>query len=464
MKKINYIISVLLFLIVFTSCDKDFLELTPEYAIDSETALADSAKLEAFIAGIYDINTDSYYTGYGTILTSDARGGDVIVRNYGNYGRFLDDYQFNLTADYFLAKYVWQTAYELITATNLIINSVPETSLSDNLKKQVIAEAKTLRATAYMNLLKMFTHPYSVDPSGLGVPIVVDAIGPSDEFPARGTIQEVYVLILSDLVDADANLGDRNSSNVMRMTSNLVDGLLARVYLNMENWADASTHAQAARVNFPLSDAASLGAGFVDPTSEWIWANDHREDDNNGYVQIASFYDPNDDGYSSFKASQAFVGLYEAVDARMAYFGTVEQPADAYKVNKFDFRGTWDLDLPLMRSAEMYLIEAEAEAELGNDANSLAALNEVQTRANATLTAGLSGQALVDAVLVERRKELFGEGFASYDLQRRNLPLLRNGIGHWHTLDLPANDNSFLYPIPQAEIDANSNIKQNDGY
>lgn len=464
MKKINYIVSLLILLIAFTSCEEDFLDLKPEYAIDSETALQDSAKLEAFITGIYDLNTYYYYTGYGTILTADARGGDVIVRNYSNYRRFLDDYQFNVKSDYFLAETVWQYAYRVIVAANLVINSVPDTDLSDAYKTSVVAESKAIRAMAYMNLLKMYSHPYSVDASGAGVPVVTEAIGPNDEFPARGTVQEVYDLMLSDLQDADLNLGSRNSSNIMRLTQNVVDGLLARVYLNMGNWSMASTHAQDARSGYALSSAGSLSAGFIDPTSEWIWANDQRDDDNNGYLQIASFYDPFDAGYSSFKASLDFVGLYEAGDARMAFFGAVEQPANAYKVTKFDFRSTWDLDLPLMRSAEMYLIEAEAEAELANDGAALAALNAVQSRANATLSAGITGQALIDAVLVERRKELFGEGFASYDLQRRKLPLVRDGVGQWSVVNLNANDNKFLYPIPQTEINANPNIKQNIGY
>ena len=464
MKKIKYILPFLILIVIFTSCEKDFLELRPEYAIDAETSLQDSVKLEAFVTGIYDTKTYWYYKGH-IIMSSDARGGDVVVRNYANYGRFVSDYQYNITSTYYMPQRVWWYGYKMITAANLIINQVPDNDFDETYINEVVAEAKVLRATAYLNLLSFFSHTYSVNPDGLGVPVVVDPIGPDDDFPARGTVQEVYDLIISDLTFANSNLGDRNSGTIMRVNSNIVSGLLARAYLDMGDWGNASTYAQAARDGYPLAPAADLSLGFVDPTVEWMWANDHRDDDNNGYLLVASFYDPFDAGYSSFKASQEFVGLYEVTDERyLAYFGALESPADAYKVNKFLFRGDWALDQVLMRSAEMFLIEAEAEAELGNDPLAITALNAVQTRANTTLTVGLTGQALIDAVLLERRKELFGEGFASYDLQRRNLPLVRTSVGHWAPLTLPANSDLFLYPIPQDEIDANENIIQNNGY
>jgi len=465
MKRIKYIFSFLLvFTLIFSACKKEFLDIKPSHAIDSETALKDSAKLEAFMTGMYDINQYWYHQNY-IIMNNDVRGGDVIVRNYSNYGRFLEDYQFNLITTYYVPRRVWRYTYKMIAAANLVIAAVPDSDFDADFKSQIVAEARALRALAYYNLMRQWCHPYSVDPNGLGVPVLEQVIGPDDEFPARNTVGEVYDLMLADLTFADQNLTDRNDAHgVFRMTPNTVDGLLARINLHMGNWAEASTHAVAARNGYPLAPAGDLANGFVDPTSEWIFAFDNTADDYQGYLHVASFYDPFDAGYSSFKASQDFVGLYEGGDARLAYFGALEQPANAYRVTKFLFRSSWDLDQLLMRSAEMYLIEAEAQAELGNSGVAITALNAVQTRANATLTAGLSGQALIDAVLVERRKELFGEGFASYDLQRRNLPLNRTGVGNWEAINLPANDNRFLYPIPQEEMDANDNMQQNGGY
>lgn len=465
MKRMKYLVSFLLLLtVVITSCKKEFLELTPSYAIDSETALKDSSKLEAFITGIYDIKDYFYYIGHA-VMSSDARGGDVVVRNYSNYGRFVPDYQYNIVDNYYMPNRVWRYAYKTITACQLVIDAMADAPFAEDYKNQVMAEARALRAYSYYYLRSFFAHPYSVNPAGPGVPVLDGVVGPEDEFPARATVQAVYDKMVEDLTFADQYLTNRNDAHgIFRVTPNFVDGLLARVYLEMENWGMAATHAVAARNGFAITPAGDLAAGFVDPTSGWLFSLTHSADDNNGYLLVPSFYDPNDAGYSSFKASQDFVALYEGGDARLAYFGTLEQPADAYKVNKFLFRSEWDLDLCLMRVAEMYLIEAEAEAEAGNTANAIAALNAVQSRVGATLTTGLTGQALVDAILVERRKELFGEGFASYDLQRRNLPLNRTGVGHWDPKTLPANDWQFLYPIPVAETDANDNVKQNEGY
>ena len=69
---------------------------------------------------------------------------------------------------------------------------------------------------------------------------------------------------------------------------------------------------------------------------------------------------------------------------------------------------------------------------------------------------------LINAVKRERRKELFGEGFRVFDLMRWNDPLVRTSDKHWAPVNLPANDPLFLYPIPQEEINANSNISEAD--
>ena len=118
----------------------------------------------------------------------------------------------------------------------------------------------------------------------------------------------------------------------------------------------------------------------------------------------------------------------------------------------------------------MLLIEAECEAELQNYSEAQDALYLIQRRANPGVTKSTeTGQALIDQILLERRKELFGEGFRWQDIKRRQLPFVRTG-DHWVKLSFTAQDPDYFrltFPIPQSEIDANNaldNSDQNIGY
>jgi hypothetical protein len=121
------------------------------------------------------------------------------------------------------------------------------------------------------------------------------------------------------------------------------------------------------------------------------------------------------------------------------------------------------------RIAEMYLIRAEANAKKASpdlaagaaDLNTLRA-QRITGYVNETFA---SAADLITAVLDERFKELCFEGFRFYDLRRNNLPVQRNASDAspaWQTL--PITSYRFVFPIPDAEIRANPNMTQNEGY
>jgi hypothetical protein len=119
-----------------------------------------------------------------------------------------------------------------------------------------------------------------------------------------------------------------------------------------------------------------------------------------------------------------------------------------------------------MRVAEMYLIEAEAKARLGNpDAVNILYDFEITRNPAYTLSTN-SGQALVDEILIQRRIELWGEGFRFYDLKRTNSPLDRTDTNHDSgiangVMQVAPSDKRWQWLIPRAEIDANPLIEQN---
>ncbi len=98
-----------------------------------------------------------------------------------------------------------------------------------------------------------------------------------------------------------------------------------------------------------------------------------------------------------------------------------------YKFQCVDSYGT--LMAPFMRAAEMLLIEAEAAAETGDEATAKSCLNELMAQRDPTYSCTVSGQALKDEIKLQRRIELWGEGFSWFDLKRWNLPVVR---GAWN--------------------------------
>jgi starch-binding outer membrane protein, SusD/RagB family len=124
-------------------------------------------------------------------------------------------------------------------------------------------------------------------------------------------------------------------------------------------------------------------------------------------------------------------------------------------------------DVPLMRAAEMYLIEAEALARLGQDAEAQDVLfTLVKNRNAAYVKSTNTGQALIDEILFNRRIELWGEGFRFTDLKRLNQPLIRTGIPNQNptisqVMEIPAGDKQWVWLFHQDEINTNPNLEQN---
>lgn len=123
-------------------------------------------------------------------------------------------------------------------------------------------------------------------------------------------------------------------------------------------------------------------------------------------------------------------------------------------------------DIPYMRSAEMFLIEAEALARAGRAAEAQTVYTTfMASRVPGFVRPTASGDVLVNLIMNSRRVELWGEGFRFLDLKRLNLPLNRIGSNHNQALavmmTLAAGSNDWQYVIPQSEINANPLVTQN---
>jgi hypothetical protein len=484
MKNINKLAlyGAILCLTALSACKEEFLEVFPNAQVNAQETFSTPEKIAAAMTGLYDLTTSTNpdYTN-NMILNADVKGGNVmVVSGAGNYGRYINGYQFIETVSSGEASNYWTGAYRVISNANQFVAFIPTSPITDAQKSAYLAEARALRAEAYFWLVRWYGKPYTLDPEALGVPLVKLPLAPGEVTPMRSKVKEVYDFILEDLLYAEANIPAR--TGIYRMSKASIQGYLARIYLTMGNYPEASKYAKLARAGRPLASGSDLILGFNNPTSEWIYGINVRTDDNQGFLAVSSFYDPYDIGYSSFRVTDEFLASFSESDVRKKQF-LIDDPKlmrrgvgaysrrgpEGYLINKFDFTTTPANNQVLIRSSEMYLIEAEAEARQGvaNETAAKAALLAIQARAGvATAPSANTGAALIAEIMTERDKELYGEGHKFFDLLRTKTPVTRSGVSHWSIINLQPGDNKLVLPIPQVELDANPSLRaeQNPGY
>ncbi|WP_321280378.1 RagB/SusD family nutrient uptake outer membrane protein [Marinifilum fragile] len=468
--KINRILLMLLAGSMFVSaCSDSFLEdPEPTTSVSPEQVFQSIGGARAALNGIYsfmrtgnvDGNTDDY--GLLTVrIMADLKGLDAALVApswyYWDY-RFMETMR---TVNSTRTREIWSRYYKMINDANTIITFTPGIDAVEEEKNQILGEALGIRAYLYFELAKLYQHTYAKDAKAPAVPIYLEPSTAATKGNPRASLTEVYTQIVKDLLDAASKVGkDRGLKSNFNI--DVINGLLARVYLNMENWTEASKYAKLARKDYPLMSGDDFKAGFNDTgNAEWIWGLPTNGEQTLSWAAYFSFWDHNRaSGYMNIYCDKAFKELFTATDARNLFeYDDVQETWYSTKMtDKPDNTGA----IVMMRAAEMYLIEAEAEAEAGNNTAAQDALFEVQGNRDAdAVKSAATGATLVNEILLERRKELFGEGFAFFDIKRRQLALKR-GADHWYQADLPANAKEFVLQIPKKELDSNSNINEED--
>ncbi|MDX5437017.1 MAG: RagB/SusD family nutrient uptake outer membrane protein, partial [Pontibacter sp.] len=265
----------------------------------------------------------------------------------------------------------------------------------------------------------------------------------------------------------------------------------------MQDWATAAQYANEARANYALMSEKDYMSGFnsIDNV-EWMWGSAQISDQTTYFASFFAYMSAN---FSSTNIRSNPKAINSALYAKISDTDVRKQMWDptptavkdaagktvGYDVNGYEVPSNYAAkpymnrkflaeggassigDVPYMRASEMLLIEAEALARQGKDAEAAALLTElVSARDAEAAEITLTGQELIDAILVQRRIELWGEGFRFFDLKRTNSALNRNGANHSATLtsnlfDMPAGDKQWQWLIPQDELNANKNMVQN---
>jgi len=463
MKKIILILTITLFTSINVSCDGGFLDSPTETSsVAPNIVFGSKTGAEAHMAGILRRSRAQFTRTdagglYSIYYARTVKGNDIIQRQ--TWYQFDYDNN-NREPNYARTKFNWEYPYFMINQANIFIKGVSESGeLGDSDKEELLAQGHAMRAFYYFQLAMEYQHTYSYDNSLPAPPIYTE---PTGDGKPMSTLKELYELIVSDLEKATST-GKEYRIDKSFINIDVVNAIAARVYLVMGNWEKAEKAARDARQNYSLN-ASEYTNGFIDfNASEWIWAMPQSDDQTSYYYGAPhSQADHSVISYRGTFFNVNFVNLFSPSDVRNLFTNFYKVSDNDYRArvtSKFSF-ADFSYDMPIIRSPEMMLIEAEASARQDNNEDAARILYELQlNRDPNAIQSGNTGSDLIEEILVERRKELYAEiGVEWFDAKRLRRGIPRDGNHRLLNSDLEPDDLKFFLKIPEDEIDANKQI------
>ena len=488
MKK--YIYPYMAFLLLLAGCSGDFLDKEPTDSVSSDEVGVPGNAERLFNGAWYNLfeyGTTYANIGYRALQCQDDMMADDVVSRPA-YG-FNSSYQFNDIAipNNSRTSFAWYLIYKTIDNCNTAIAIDGDSEEFFQAKGQALA----LRAFCYLHLAQHYQFTYLKDPTAPCVPIYTEPTTSETAPKAKSTVAQVYQRVFDDLNLAQSYLKNytrKGDGQKFKPNTNVVNGLLARAYLLTGQWEEAAKAAAAARQGYSLMTTTAEYEGFNNVSNkEWIWGHPQtlaQSDASYNFYYLDATYVG---AYSSFMADPHFRDTFSEGDIRLGLFQWMREGYLGYK--KFHMRADDTADIVLMRASEMLLIEAEALAREGFPEKAVIPLNELRHACGLgdyDLT-GKSQDDVVNEILMERRRELWGEGFSITDILRTQQSVKRvalsveeqaqqvdawqegggfakrTPLGHWFLTfsggdAFVPNSINYLYAIPKAEIDANPNL------
>jgi len=448
MKKIILLLCILTLLIVVQACE-EFVQIEPPRTelVRASVFESDATALAAMTDIYFQAGINGYAGGgiYSVTLLASLSADEVIngITYDQNYQQVNEN---EILPANTLATYIWRDMYSCIYKCNAILDGVQNSErLSTPVKQQLTGEAKFFRAFSYFYLVNIFGD----------IPIVLTTDYKVTKDAGRESTATVYQQIVADLLEAQGLLlSDYSFSAGSRIRVNKpgITAFLARVYLYMQDWSNAEAMATTVigDPNFSLTD---LDGVFLKNSKE----------------AILQFYPPSD-GYANdaltflgygFSLRGELVSSFESGDNRSgAWVENGVYSSDNYPVKYYSLDGDFSEYSVVLRLAEQYLIRAEARLKMNRIVEARADVNTIRARAGLGNTPVVSAEEVMDAILQERRVELFTEwGHRWFDLKRTGgVDGALNDIkSDWVPTD-------GLYPIPEVQLNNSLGMAQNPGY
>lgn len=500
MKKFKSLLIIVFSAFLAVSC-QDALDITQDGEIDNAASFKTVNNLRQFLIGsVYNRVNNTNEIEFSAIFTDEVG----IGKSSGGQGLELHRYIFNANDGY--ASSLWLSQYTLINRINRLIEVsdlvVTTTPADEAAKQSVIAEARAIRAYAYLQL-QAFYSTNMADNDALGV-LLLDFVPAIDTKLPRVKNSEIYALMEADLNFAQDNLASTNV-NYKYVTRGMIDAVRSRMYLYRGLFDLAKQYAQSAITNSGLSLAtAATYGGSTSSAAGMMWNDLERGEiifaasrpsagtwsniggiftfnlsENNGGI----FHDMGRNLFNQLNGSTGDIRRNRFVDVSSAintnYLTAADYLiSDNIVIDKYPGKTSQPLrnDLKLFRVSELVLIIAECEArkaspDLAAAAQRVKSIRDARFTVSQVLPVYANAQQALTDILLERRKELCFEGHRYLDLKRLGA-LTNKSIDRNITddsvpntpLTLPIDDFRFTFPIPQNEIAGNLTIVQNPGY
>ena len=481
-------LSIIVVAFTFFSCEK-FLDLKPVsqgIATPSSDSITykTASEVEAALAGCYSGFKNEYWE-LDYFTNGDAQSDDAYAGADNPSFFQIDDYEMDATNSN--ASRDWAYLYSIIGNTNSVINNVmtvPDPSLSEQRKQEILGEASFIRAFMYFQLVQLWGDvPLQLQEiksiSAEELPDIYPIL-----FPARAPMAEVYKQIIADLETALAYVKptapDNNKGYV---TTGAVNAVLAKVYATQEPHDYAKVQ--------QYCDAVIAGGYSLLPDYHQLWDNQHEN-------SVESIFEINYSGGSTDGnwGTKMFRGLdwkkfnIPSNDLVKAFDDEQDTVRKKASIIFIDITGKWsdpnwpqtnypflnkyhnfeegsDQNYIFIRLADILLLKAEALNEQGDVQGAAELVNQVRTRVKLPATTASTQAEMRLDIEKERRLELAFESQRWWDLKRtgRAIEVMTNAIGPNGTpFGYVLTPERLVWPIPQAELDKNTKLTQNPGY
>jgi len=472
------VLAIIFALVTFSSCEK-YLEIPlPTNSLSTSSAFTSKSVIDGMMNQMYISFADNV-----AITITGTRTAEALCDNAFNpTATFLVEYQTNNITAASSLFLTWSGLYRAIYLANTMIEGLPDANavgLTSAIKDSYMAAALTVRAMAYFQLVRCWGD----------APLILSTDVEANKMLARTPLSDIYTQIETDLKKAITLLPPTIGARYYINNKYIPEAILANVYLTQGKWVDAETSATNIITSgkFQLVNVADV---FLQTSSETLMAIGYTQYFNDKALKTAS---PGayvilpagsnkvflENTTASF--SESLLNSFEAGDLRRTNW-TITSNAGGYsnplnRVFSFKYKYNPNLDpaviIPagreedqkFIRLAELYLIRAEARASKATPdlIGAASDLNAIRNRAGLANTTANTQSALKDAILNERRVELFYENFSRwFDLIRTNKADAVYGAIPYKAANWKPH--MKLFPIPVAELNYNPNLKQNPGY
>lgn len=464
-------------LFLWSSCEKDFLDVDPKTNIPDAEAFSTPSKILAQVNNLYgQIQNPNFYGG--RFIVFNEQRADEFGQNDGNAATGSAIWNQNAASTSEYINNVWSAAYTAINAANILMAQLENTSvIPDSLAQLYIGEAKYIRAFCFLNLVQTYAKPYNQDKTALGVPLRLTPITSSGHNDlVRSPVEEVYQQVIKDLDEAEAALPVAYATSVLnasRAHKATAIALKTRVFLNMAEFTKVIAEAQKL---VPLNPPFLYQSGNITHQLESSIANVFTSNYTGPETLFSIIFANSTTETPPAQFALAFNYITQPIiflaKEGIGYHPVMSDPEDArslltsINVAKHKiltkFRTTtapFSDYIPVIRYAEVMLNYAEAAAQTGDLDQAKKLLTSVRQRSNPNYQFADADvdtkDKLLQTIITERRIEFLGEGIRLQDLQRNVMALAAKTGSIGKAPEVLPTAKNYIWPIPSGELSTN---------